>query len=270
MVACSFFGRVQNGRRGVTDEHAASGGGWNGAADNDRCDEKAWRAGEAARDGIRFHGAAPSLSQPALSHPVLAQASAAPVGTLAPLGPTAALLVDDILLRRRLECVLDLAPDGDADVLVVDLPPGQTLIDTAVAPDMRCLVLSDDPALGADPTLPGVLPRAASARQIAAAVAAIAEGLRVRDTAFPARICRAACTVEPGGDSPAAGASLTPRELEILGLVGGGMSNKAIARRLGISAHTVKYHLEAVFAKLGVRSRAEAATQGLRRGLVVL
>ncbi|HEY2133914.1 MAG TPA: response regulator transcription factor [Acetobacteraceae bacterium] len=208
-----------------------------------------------------------SMAQPALSQPVLAQASAGPVGTLAPLGPTAALLVDDILLRRRLECVLDLAPDGDADVLVVDLPAGLTLIDTAVTPDMRCLVLSDDPALSADPTLPGVLPRAASARQIAAAVAAIAEGLRVRGTAFPATATR----IPPnGGDAPATGASLTPRELEILGLVGGGMSNKAIARRLGISAHTVKYHLEAVFAKLGVRSRAEAATQGLRRGLVVL
>jgi two-component system, NarL family, nitrate/nitrite response regulator NarL len=209
----------------------------------------------------------PELSQPALAHPVLAQASAGPVGTLAPLGPTAALLVDDILLRRRLECVLDLAADGDADVLVVDLPPGRTLVDTAVSPELRCLVLSDDPALGADPTLPGVLPRAASARQIAAAVAAIAEGLRVRDTAFPAMASR---PPPSGGDAPSAGASLTPRELEILGLVGGGMSNKAIARRLGISAHTVKYHLEAVFAKLGVRSRAEAATQGLRRGLVVL
>ena len=63
---------------------------------------------------------------------------------------------------------------------------------------------------------------------------------------------------------------LTPREREILTLIGQGMSNKAIARHLGISAHTVKYHLEAVFAKLGVRSRAEAVTTGLRQGLVLL
>ena len=56
----------------------------------------------------------------------------------------------------------------------------------------------------------------------------------------------------------------------MLALVGQGLSNKAIARRLAISAHTVKYHLEAVFAKLAVDSRAEAVTRGLRRGLLVV
>ena len=64
--------------------------------------------------------------------------------------------------------------------------------------------------------------------------------------------------------------ALTPREVEVLALVGEGLSNKAIARRLAISAHTVKYHLEAIFAKLGVRSRAEAVTRGLRLGVHLL
>ncbi|MBV9747244.1 MAG: helix-turn-helix transcriptional regulator [Acetobacteraceae bacterium] len=63
---------------------------------------------------------------------------------------------------------------------------------------------------------------------------------------------------------------LTPREIEVLALVGDGHSNKAAARRLGISQHTVKYHLEAVFTKLDVRTRAEAVREGLRRGLVEL
>jgi two-component system, NarL family, nitrate/nitrite response regulator NarL len=205
----------------------------------------------------------PALEPAALAQPALAKRPA--VGALAPQGPTAALLVDDKLLRRRLECVLDLAADDDADVLVVDLPPDRSLMDTAIAPDMRCLVLSDDPALSADARLPGVLPRAASARQIAAAVAAVAEGLKVRDSAATPQGPEI-----PAVAAPQVGSSLTPRELEILGLVGCGMSNKAIARRLNISAHTVKYHLEAVFAKLSVRSRAEAAIQGLRRGLVEL
>ncbi|WP_048862796.1 response regulator transcription factor, partial [Acidisphaera rubrifaciens] len=66
----------------------------------------------------------------------------------------------------------------------------------------------------------------------------------------------------------AAPALLTPRELEILGAVGDGLSNKAVARALGISAHTVKFHLEAVFAKLDARTRAEAVAKGLRRGLI--
>jgi two-component system, NarL family, nitrate/nitrite response regulator NarL len=61
---------------------------------------------------------------------------------------------------------------------------------------------------------------------------------------------------------------LTPREAEILTLVGEGMSNKAVARRLGISVHTVKFHLEALFAKLDATSRAEAVAKGLRGGIL--
>ena len=64
--------------------------------------------------------------------------------------------------------------------------------------------------------------------------------------------------------------ALTPRELEILACLGEGLSNKAAARRLGISAHTVKFHLEAVFSKLGATSRTDAVARGLRGGLIVL
>ena len=63
---------------------------------------------------------------------------------------------------------------------------------------------------------------------------------------------------------------LTPRETEILTLVGQGMSNKAVARALGISVHTVKFHLEALFAKLEATSRAEAVAKGLRGGVIEL
>ncbi len=63
---------------------------------------------------------------------------------------------------------------------------------------------------------------------------------------------------------------LTPREQEILACLGEGLSNKAVARRLGISAHTVKFHLEAVFSKLGASSRADAVARGLRGGLILL
>ena len=51
---------------------------------------------------------------------------------------------------------------------------------------------------------------------------------------------------------------MTPRELEVLAAIGEGLTNKAIARQLGISLHTVKFHVESIFRKLGVRTRTGA------------
>lgn len=173
------------------------------------------------------------------------------------------LLVRDRLRRLRLERALSLAPEAEADVVVVDLPAGQALPAEAIAFDGALLVLTDDAVLTADVALQGVLPARASDSQVAAAVAALAEGLTVRGPA--------ARDAAPSGFAAAeARPLLTPREVEILAQVGQGMSNKSIARRLGISAHTVKYHLEAIFSKLGVRSRAEAVTRGLRAGVLVV
>ena len=64
--------------------------------------------------------------------------------------------------------------------------------------------------------------------------------------------------------------ALTRRELSVLRLVAHGLGNKEIASELGISTHTVKYHLASLLAKLGVHSRTEAVTIGLRKGLVPL
>jgi DNA-binding NarL/FixJ family response regulator len=68
----------------------------------------------------------------------------------------------------------------------------------------------------------------------------------------------------------AAGERLTPRELEVLRLVAEGLDNRVIGGRLGITRSTVKHHLEAVYAKLGVHGRMEAVREGVRRGLVPL
>jgi DNA-binding NarL/FixJ family response regulator len=64
--------------------------------------------------------------------------------------------------------------------------------------------------------------------------------------------------------------ALTRRELSVLRLVAQGLGNKEIASELGISTHTVKYHLASLLAKLKVHSRTEAVTIGLRKGLVPL
>jgi len=63
---------------------------------------------------------------------------------------------------------------------------------------------------------------------------------------------------------------LTPRELQVLELVADGLPNKAVAAALGVSDETVKFHLAAVFGKLGASNRTDAVRLGLRRGLVAL
>ena len=69
---------------------------------------------------------------------------------------------------------------------------------------------------------------------------------------------------------PQEGVALTPRELDVLRLVAQGLGNKEIAAELDLSTHTVKYHLASVLAKLGVRSRTEAVSRGIRTGLLPL
>jgi two-component system, NarL family, nitrate/nitrite response regulator NarL len=107
----------------------------------------------------------------------------------------------------------------------------------------------------------GVLAPDATAEQLDAALRAVFIGLLVRTTAAPD-----VRGFAPADDMPL----LTPREREILGLIGEGLSNKAMARRLGISVHTVKFHMEALFTKLDATSRAEAVTKGLRGGVIEL
>jgi DNA-binding CsgD family transcriptional regulator len=80
---------------------------------------------------------------------------------------------------------------------------------------------------------------------------------------------RVVSTAAPGA-ALQAGAALTARELEVLRLVARGLSNKEIAADLSITTHTVKYHLAAVLEKFGVRSRTEAVSLGVRKGLVPL
>jgi DNA-binding NarL/FixJ family response regulator len=74
-------------------------------------------------------------------------------------------------------------------------------------------------------------------------------------------------TVEPGHDLVE---PLTAREHDVLEQMAAGLSNRQIALALGISEHTVKFHVSAVLGKLGVSSRSAAIRHGLRQGLVTL
>jgi two-component system, NarL family, nitrate/nitrite response regulator NarL len=173
------------------------------------------------------------------------------------------LRTDDAVRRQGLAAMVEAAGHiivaETPDVVLCDLardadPPAEAEAPVVVLTGHR--LRGDQPA--------GVLPREVTALQLDAALQAVAAGLLVR---------------APGGLPPdgfdAAGedappALLTPREAEILTLVGQGMSNKAAARQLGISVHTVKFHLEALFAKLEATSRAEAVAKGLRGGVIEL
>jgi len=75
---------------------------------------------------------------------------------------------------------------------------------------------------------------------------------------------------QPTRSDAIVGPILTNREREILALLADGLANKQIAARLGISKNTVKTHIELLFDKLAVSSRAEAVATGVRRGLLLL
>jgi len=63
---------------------------------------------------------------------------------------------------------------------------------------------------------------------------------------------------------------LTPRELEVLQHLAEGLTNKAIAQRLAVSEHTIKFHVNALMSKLGAQSRTEAVVLATRQGLITL
>jgi len=100
----------------------------------------------------------------------------------------------------------------------------------------------------------------ATPAQLRAALAAVLQGLSVREPALP----------WPPPAAPGEHEPLTPRELEVFELLGKGLSNRDIAGVLGISAHTAKFHVGQILAKVGAATRAEAVSAGLRLGLIGL
>jgi len=112
----------------------------------------------------------------------------------------------------------------------------------------------------------GLLLRDADPDEIVAALRAAGQGLTVLDPrAVPFLTTDAAPRTPPDAGEP-----LTPREREILQLIAQGLPNKSIALELGISEHTVKFHVGSILDKLGASSRAEALARAARAGLIVL
>ncbi len=114
-----------------------------------------------------------------------------------------------------------------------------------------------------------IVPRDAPAGELRAAVVAAAQGFIAVPTALAARLHPAHAS-GPGEAVAEPVELLTPREREVLELLGEGLSNRQIAERLGISEHTAKFHVASVSGKLGASSRTEAVSRGVRRGLITL
>jgi DNA-binding NarL/FixJ family response regulator len=103
-----------------------------------------------------------------------------------------------------------------------------------------------------------LLPESAADAEIETALHSFAHGLVGRSPAARTPGFNAVQEAE-------ARALLTPREAQILDAIADGLTNKAIARRLGISLHTVKFHVESVFRKLGASTRTEAVAKATER-----
>ena len=164
----------------------------------------------------------------------------------------------------------DGALSGSEVVLVAD---EELLEETALAVSedgtQGLVLLSEEEGAAARlRTLPlrgwGVVPPDAPPEELGAAVAAVAQGLVVLPRTLAEGALAGVSAAEELSEPP------TAREGEVLGLLARGLSNKQIARELHISEHTVKFHISALYAKLGVGNRAEAVSQGARHGLISL
>jgi len=163
-----------------------------------------------------------------------------------------AVLALDALRRHALSQLvaeaghLVVGTESEADVVISDgdRPAGETRATVALG--------------GTEDDVAGMLSRHPTARQLDAALRAVAAGLMVRSPE--------AAESGFGRLRESCGQTLlTPREHDVLAALAEGLTNKAIARRLTISLHTVKFHVESLFRKLDARTRTEAVMKAAER-----
>ena len=207
-----------------------------------------------------------------------------------------AIFSTDPVLRRKLEqllredptmtvvgvaddpsAVLRLIEQNHVDVVLADAPSREQLADWRIRHDQTAfVVLVDgiDEENSLDALYAGaraILPRSAERNEIVVAIKAVANGLVVLPRELLPMLLNGGSDADELLDgNDAVRAQLTPRELEVLTAMADGASNKAIARRLGISFHTAKFHVAAILAKLDADSRTEAVTRAAQLGLVML
>jgi len=169
----------------------------------------------------------------------------------------------EAVLRNATGITLVGSPD-EADVILTDVDRS----DSEAPYEQPAVLLTSDPQAAelAEALRSGaraVLSQDSTPEQIVAAVhTATAELVAIEPHAIEPWLAssRPAESSEP----------LTARESEVLNMMAEGLANKVIAHRLGISEHTVKFHVTSVLSKLNASSRTEAVMLGLRQGLIML
>jgi DNA-binding NarL/FixJ family response regulator len=181
----------------------------------------------------------------------------------------------EVVAELTLEALDGAGWPADVDAAVVSLDGDESLSQLEeTLGRLPAVVLAATPQEYRGATLTTGAPRGyllqhAGGEEIAAALQAVVRGLIVLDPAVAAQMQPTPAAPRVSADEEA-GEPLTEREREVLRLLALGLPNKAIALRLGISEHTVKFHVGAILAKLGAASRTEAVMVAARRGLLPL
>jgi DNA-binding NarL/FixJ family response regulator len=186
-------------------------------------------------------------------------------------GITVALAVEDRRLAERIEAMLhqldiDLVEPGSdaASITITDVMPQSET-------DQTVILLADDidPIAALRAGVAGVLPSSAAMADLRIALDAAVHGLAVARLRMVERARHG--PLERYDESGAADSiALTSRELQVLGLLSEGASNKEIARRLAISVHTAKFHVASILEKLDATGRTDAVAHAVRLGLLML
>src|ERR1700733_11186522 len=169
--------------------------------------------------------------------------------------------------------LLELAETHHVDVVLAETLPNELLTDQQVRHQQTAWVLildraDEETSLDALSTgASAVLPRTANRREIVTAIRAVTNGLVV----FQRQLLAVLLNTEPLLDDQLSTSNdLTNSEIEVLAAMADGVTNKAIARRLGISFHTVKFHVAAILEKLDADTRTEAVMKAAQLGIVML
>jgi DNA-binding NarL/FixJ family response regulator len=144
-------------------------------------------------------------------------------------------------------------------------PPARVVVLTTYADDESIFAALRAGALG-------YLTKDSGAEDIARAVRAVHAGQALLEPAVQRRLIESLRDRPPATAArpPAAPDDLTPREVEVLGLIARGLSNRDIARRLFVSEATARTHVNNIFSKAGVRDRAQAVRYAFDHGLARL